>query len=47
MIEFNGSIIINGMLTCHGAGNVIDPFDRYDITVNFWRIWNELVRTNV
>lgn len=36
MIEFNGTIVINGLLKCHAAGSVEDPFSRYDITVTFW-----------
>jgi len=27
---------IFGILNAHAAGTVEDPFDRYDITVNFW-----------
>lgn len=36
LIEFENLIVINGILNCHGAGTIEDPFSRYDITVSFW-----------
>lgn len=34
-IEYNG-VIVNGVLNCHAAGSVQDPFDRYDMTLVLW-----------
>jgi hypothetical protein len=35
-ITLNCGVIINGVLKCHAAGTIENPFERYDITVNFW-----------
>lgn len=31
-----GGVVVNGILNCHAAGSVEDPFDRYDMTLQLW-----------
>lgn len=31
-----GGVIIQGILNCHAAGSIEDPFDRYDMTLQLW-----------
>ena len=32
----NGTLIIHGTLSCHQAGSVKDPWDRYDMSLVLW-----------
>ena len=34
-LQYEG-VVINGILNCHAAGSVDDPFDRYDMTLQLW-----------